>query len=210
MDPQEQQFDDAMRFGTKTVYAPSLTKESLAAFVPAMPSTQEGRLASVMENLNILGGRADPVGVPQGLQAKNYADEVEANGARFFADVKAREAAEEYLQEKRKLEQELAASSAEEGAKIAAGGKKQQPIIQDAEESIKKTILESAVEGKHEKPAFATDPVGISRSWHLRAGTYTQRDVESFEKKLTSLLGAAGAGAGAGAGKGGKNVKAKA
>lgn len=200
-----------MRFGTKTTYAPSLTREGLAAFVPAMPSTREGHLAAVMENLNILGGRADPVGVPQGLQAKSYADEVEANGARFFADVKAREAAEEYLQEKRKLEQELAASStAEEGKGEQKQQQKQQPqpIIQDAEESIKKTILESAVEGKHEKPTFATDPVGISRSWHLRAGTYTQRDVESFEKKLTSLLGAAGAGGGAG--KGGKNVKAKA
>lgn len=200
-----------MRFGTKTTYAPSLTREGLAAFVPAMPSTREGRLATVMENLNIIGGRADPVGVPQGLQAKSYADEVEANGARFFADVKAREAAEEYLQEKRKQEQELpaAASSAEEGkeGEKQQQQQQQQPIIQDAEESIKKTILESAVEGKHEKPTFATDPVGISRSWHLRAGTYTQKDVESFEKKLTSLLGAAGAGAGA---KGGKNVKAKA
>lgn len=209
MDPQELQFDDAMRFGTKTTYTPSLAREALTAFVPAMPSTREGRLATVMENLNILGGRADPVGVPQGLQAKSYADEMEANGARFFADLKAREAAEEHLQEKRKQEQELAAS-AEEG-KEKQKQQQPQPIIQDADESIKKTILESAVEGKHEKPTFATDPVGISRSWHLRAGTYTQRDVESFEKKLASLLGAVGAGAGAGAGaKGGKNVKAKA
>lgn len=173
-----------------------------------MPSTQEGRLATVLENLNILGGRADPVGVPQNLQAKSYADEVEANGARFFADLKAREAAEEYLQEKRKQEQEQLAAAGEEEGKAPAEQKQQQqqPIIQDVDESVKKTILESAVEGKHEKPKFATDPVGISRSWHLRAGTYTQKDMESFEKKLTSLLGAAG-GAGA---KGGKNVKPQA
>lgn len=185
-----------------------MTKETLAAFVPATPSTQEGRLATVMENLNILGGRADPVGVPQHLQAKSYADEVEANGARFFADLKAREAAEEYLQEKRKLELELA-SAGEEGkeekAAPAEEQKQQQPIIHDVEEAVKKTILESVVEGKHEKPKFATDPVGISRSWHLRAGTYTQKDVETFEKKLTSLLGAAGAAGGA---KGGKKAKA--
>lgn len=207
MDPQEQQFDDAMRFGTKTTYAPSLTKETLAAFVPAMPSTQEGRLATVMENLNILGGRADPVGVPQHLQAKSYADEVEANGARFFADLKAREAAEEYLQEKRKQEQQTPAAGEEGKEEKAAPAeqKQQQPIIQDVEEAVKKTILESVVEGKHEKPKFATDPVGISRSWHLRAGTYTQKDVESFEKKLTSLLGAAG---GAGGAAGGKKAKA--
>lgn len=185
------------------MYAPSLTKETLAAFVPAMPSTQEGRLATVLENLNILGGRADPVGVPQNLQAKSYADEVEANGARFFADLKAREAAEEYLQEKRKQEQ-LAAAPEEGKEEKAPAEQKQEPIIQEAEESIKKTILESAVEGKHEKPQFATDAVGIARSWHLRAGTYTQKDVESFERKLTSLLGAAGGAGGAKGGKGGK------
>ncbi|KAL7939634.1 hypothetical protein V8C35DRAFT_287221 [Trichoderma chlorosporum] len=198
MDPQEQQFDDAVRFGTRTEYKPSLTKEALATFVPATPSTHEGRLATVMENLSIIGGRADPVGVPQGLQAKNYADEVQANGARFFADAKAREAAERHLQEQRR-EQLLA-----EGKEVPAEQQQQQPIIQGAEEAVKKAILDQAVAGKHETPRFATDPVGISRAWHLRAGTYTQRDVDKFEKKLTSLLGA-GAG-----GKGGKNVKAQA
>ncbi|RFU75070.1 hypothetical protein TARUN_7169 [Trichoderma arundinaceum] len=196
MDPQEQQFDDAMRFGTKTGYSPLLTKEALAAFVPAIPATKEGRLAAVMENLSILGGRADPVGVPQNLQARNYAEEVEGNGARFFADVKGREAAERHLQEKRT--QQLQA----EGKEEASGEQQKQPIIQDAEDAVKKVILEQAVEGKHETPRFATDPVGIARAWHLRAGTYTQKDVESFEKKLTSLLGAGG--------KGGKNANANA
>ncbi|KAH0530546.1 hypothetical protein TsFJ059_005154 [Trichoderma semiorbis] len=195
MDPQEQQFDDAVRFGTRTEFKPSLTKEALTTFVPATPATPEGRLATVMENLSILGGRADPVGVPQGLQAKNYADEVQDNGARFFADVKAREAAEEYLQEQRR-EKLLA-----EGKEVPA---EQQPIIKDAEEAVKKAILDQAVAGKHETPRFATDPVGISRAWHLRSGTYTQRDVEKFEKKLTTLLGVGVAG------KGGKNVKAQA
>ncbi|EHK25312.1 uncharacterized protein TRIVIDRAFT_118880, partial [Trichoderma virens Gv29-8] len=189
MDPQEQQFDDAVRFGTRTEYKPSLTKEALSTFVPATPSTPEGRLATVMENLSIIGGRADPVGIPQNLQAKTYADEVQSNGARFFADVRAREAAEQYLQDQRR-EQLLA-----EGKEVPA---EQQPIIQDAGEAVKKAILDHAVAGKHETPRFATDPVGISRAWHLRAGTYTQRDVEKFEKKLTTLLGV-GAGA-----KGGK------
>lgn len=195
MDPQEQQFDDAVRFGTRTAYTPSLTKEALTAFVPATPSTRESRLATVMENLNILGGRADPVGVPQNLQARNYAEEVESNGARFFADAKAREAAEQHLQEKRRQQLEA------EGKEVPG---EQQPIIQDAEEAVRKAILDYAVAGKHETPRFATDPVGIARAWHLRAGTYTQRDVESFEKKLASMLG------GAAGGKGGKNVKAQA
>ncbi|KAL7908773.1 hypothetical protein GGI35DRAFT_480369 [Trichoderma velutinum] len=195
MDPQEQQFDDAVRFGTRTEFKPSLTKEALTTFVPATPATPEGRLATVMENLSILGGRTDPVGVPQNLQAKNYADEVQANGARFFADVKAREAAEQYLQDQRR-EKLLA-----EGKEVPA---EQQPIIQDAGEVVKKAILDQAVAGKHETPRFATDPVGISRAWHLRSGTYTQRDVEKFEKRLTTLLGV-GAG-----GKGGKNAKAQA
>ncbi|KAL7943243.1 hypothetical protein V8C42DRAFT_330118 [Trichoderma barbatum] len=194
MDPQEQQFDDAARFGTRTEYRPSLSKEALTTFVPATPSTREGRLATVMENLSILGGRADPVGLPQGLQAKNYADEVQSNGARFFADAKAREAAEQHLQERRR-EQLLA-----EGKEVPA---EQQPVIQGAEEAVRKAIMDHAVEGKHETPRYATDPVGISRAWHLRSGTYTQGDVEKFEKKLTTLLGI-------GAGAKGKNVKAQA
>lgn len=196
MDPQEQQFDDAMRFGTKTAYSPALTKDALAAFVPAMPSTPESRLATVLENLNILGGKADPVGVPQNLQAKNYADEVEARGARFFADVKARDAAEAYLREKRT--QQLLAEG-----KTVSEEELKKPIVQGAEEAVRTAILEQAVGGKHETPRFATDPVGIARAWHLRAGTYTQRDVEGFEKKLTALLGGGHA-------KGGKSGKAQA
>ncbi|KAL7811909.1 hypothetical protein V8C26DRAFT_408302 [Trichoderma gracile] len=188
MDAQEQQFDDAARFGTRTEYKPSLKKEDLAAFVPAAASsTQESRLAAVLEDLAVLGARGDPVGVPQNLQAKSYAAEVESNnGARFFADAKAREAAERYLQEQRR-------------EKLLAEGKKEEeiprePILQDAEEAVRKAVVENAVQGKHETPKFATDPVGIARAWHLRAGTYTQRDVEKFEKKLVSLLAVGGKG----------------
>ncbi|PTB68852.1 hypothetical protein BBK36DRAFT_1166735 [Trichoderma citrinoviride] len=189
MDPQEQQFDDAARFGTRTEYKPSLSKEDLAAFVPAAPSsTPEARLAAVMEDLAVLGARGDPVGVPQNLQAKSYAAEVEGNGGvRFFADGKAREAAERYLQEQRR-ERLLAEGKAEEEMP-------REPIIRDAEEAVRKVVVDHAVQGKHEAPKFATDPVGIARAWHLRAGTYTQRDVERFEKKLVSLLAVGGKGA---------------
>ncbi|KAK1247191.1 hypothetical protein MKX07_002100 [Trichoderma sp. CBMAI-0711] len=197
MDPQEQQFDDAARFGTRTEYKPSLNKEDLAAFVPAAPSsTRESRVAAVLEDLAVLGARGDAVGVPQNLQAKSYAAEVEGNGgARFFADGKAREAAERYLQEQRR-EKLLAEGKAEEEIP-------REPILQDAEEAVRKAVVENAVQGKHETPKFATDPVGIARAWHLRAGTYTQRDVDKFEKKLVSLLAVGG-------GKGGVKSQAKA
>jgi hypothetical protein len=200
MDPQEQQFDDAARFGTRTEYKPSLNKEDLAAFVPAAPSsTRESRVAAVLEDLAVLGARGDAVGVPQNLQAKSYAADVEDNGgARFFADGKARAAAEQYLQEQRR-EKLLAEGKAEEEIP-------REPILQDAEEAVRKAVVESAVQGKHETPKFATDPVGIARAWHLRAGTYTQRDVEKFEKKLVSLLAVGGGGGG----KGGVKSQAKA
>ncbi|KAJ6442923.1 serine/threonine-protein phosphatase PP-Z [Purpureocillium lavendulum] len=194
MDPAEQEFDDAMRFGTKTQYAPSLTMESLAAFTPADASTPQGRTATVVQSLSALG-TADPVGVPQVFQARSYVQDLEKAGVRFFADATARDAAEAYLQKKR---QEEAAGKDGEEAAVST-----ERIIQDAEEAIRKVILDKAVAGQHEKPKFAADPVGVARSWHLRAETYAQKDVESFEKKLKSLVGA-GAAAGGKAGKKGK------
>lgn len=139
-----------------------------------------------MKNLSILGG-ADPVGTPQNLQARNDAEDLEKDGLRFFADVKAKEAAEQYLQERKKN-----LSQSEVGGDAAAATAETVPeerIISDAEESIRNVILDDAVFGKHEALKFASDPVGVSRSWHLRAETYRQKDVEDFEKKLTSLIG---------------------
>jgi len=194
MDPAEQEFDNAMRFGTKTQYTPSLTLESLAAFMPANASTAQGRTATVVQNLSTLG-TADPVGAPQDLQAKSYAQDLEDEGVRFFADAKARDAAEAYLQKKRQDE-----AAGKDGEEAAASTER---IIQDAEEAIRKVILDKAVAGQHEKPQFAADPVGVARSWHLRAETYAQKDIDSFEKKLKSLVGG-GAAAGGKAGKKGK------
>lgn len=201
MDPIEEEFDKAMRFGTSSQFTPSITLESLAAFTPANPSTEAGRKATVLDNLSALG-TADPVATPQALQAGSYAADLEAGGLRFFADLKARDAAEQYLQEKKAKEAAAAAASstssdASPGAKEVKGGQEQ--IISGAEESIRKVIIDQAIQGNHETPQFATGPVALSRLWHLRSETYTKRDIERFEKKLTSLVGA---GAGAGAGKG--------
>ncbi|KYK54703.1 hypothetical protein DCS_06663 [Drechmeria coniospora] len=184
MDPVEQEFDRAMRFGTRAAYNPSLTLDSLAPFMPASTSTAAGRTATVMQNLSILG-TADPVGVPQDLQAKDYAQDLEVEGIRFFADAKAKAATEEYLQKKRREE---AAGKEGEGATTST-----EPIVKDAEEVVRTVILDRAIVGRHEKLAFAEDAVGVARSWHLRAETYTQKDVETFEKKLKSLLSSSGA-----------------
>ncbi|GAB0131922.1 hypothetical protein EsDP_00000375 [Epichloe bromicola] len=172
MDPYEEQFDKDMRFGTKTTYAPSLTLDSLAAFAPAVPTSEAGRKATVLENLSALG-TADPVGVPQDLQAASYAADLEAHGVRFFADSKAKDAAEKYLQQK-------------EGE---AGEKKDDVLVSGAEESVRKVIFEQAVMGEHERMTFSTEPAGVSRTWHLRAETWKKSDLDKFENKLTSLVG---------------------
>ncbi|KAK8927431.1 hypothetical protein VCV18_003907 [Metarhizium anisopliae] len=174
MDPYEEQFDRDMRFGAATAYAPRLTMGSLAPFAPATPSSAAGRRATVLGNLSALG-TADPVGVPQDLQARSYAEDLESEGLRFFADAKAREAAERYLQEKR--------------AEGAGAGEGEGEIIRDAGESVRSVVLDKAVRGEHEKMVFREGPVGVARNWHLRAETYTGKDVESFENKLNSLVG---------------------
>ncbi|KAG6011999.1 hypothetical protein E4U43_007995 [Claviceps pusilla] len=178
MDPYEEQFDRDMRFGTCTIYQPSLTLDSLAAFAPAVPTSAAGRKATVLENLCALG-TADPVGAPQELQASGYAADLEAHGVRFFADSKARDAAEQYLQQK----QDKAAAE-EQGS----GGDAKDVIVSGAEESIRKVILEQAVQGEHEKMTFATEPAALSRTWHLRAETWRKSDVDKFERKLKQTL----------------------
>jgi hypothetical protein len=169
MDPYEEQFDKDMRFGVTSAYKPSLTLDSLSAFAPATPTSAAGRHATALENLSALG-TADPVGVPQDLQARSYAQDLETNGLRFFADAKSKAATEQYLQESRT-----------EGEGV---------IISGAEESVRQVIFDKAIRGEHEKMVFAQEPVGVGRNWHLRAETYTGKDIESFQKKLTSLVGA--------------------
>ncbi|KID60413.1 hypothetical protein MAN_09946, partial [Metarhizium hybridum] len=140
--------------------------------VGAVPSQGQPHRAQPLGSLSALG-TADPVGVPQDLQARSYAEDLESEGLRFFADAKAREAAERYLQEKRA-----------EGA-----GEGEGEIIRDAGESVRSVVLDKAVRGEHEKMVFKEGPVGVARNWHLRAETYTGKDVESFENKLNSLVG---------------------
>lgn len=188
MDPAEKAFDEAMRFGTQTQYNPSLTLESLAEFMPATPSTPAGRAATALRNLSLLGP-ADSIGGPLKLQARSYAQDLEAGGVRFFADANAREETEAFLQQKRR--DEGAAAAAGSGSTEGGGGEGR--IIQPADDAIRQAIVDKAIVGRHEAPQCVMDPVGLSRSWHLRSETYTQNDVDAFEKKLQSLLGKANA-----------------
>ncbi|KAM4058492.1 hypothetical protein HRG_006543 [Hirsutella rhossiliensis] len=169
--------------------------------MPATPSTPAGCAAAALQNLSLLGP-ADPIGAPLDLQARSYAQDLEASGVRFFADANAREEAEAFLQQKRR--DEAAAAAAKEGGDVAASGisSSEERIIQPADETVRQVIVDRAIVGQHEAPQYATDPIGLARSWHLRAETYSQNDVDQFEKKLQSLLSKAGkAGAPQGAGR---------
>ncbi|KJZ71467.1 hypothetical protein HIM_09106 [Hirsutella minnesotensis 3608] len=74
-------------------------------------------------------------------------------------------------------------------------------IIGPADEAVRKVVVDRALSGQYEEPKFAADPVGIARSWHLRSETYTAKDLESFEKKLKSLVARTGGKSGGAPGK---------
>lgn len=179
------EFENLIKFGTTSEYNPSLTMDSLVEFMPSFPSTAGGKTATVVENLSILG-RAEPVGATLDLHAREHASRVRHEGLRFFADVKTREDVEEYMQNNRRDYLASQAAAAADGAAPTDAEPKQ--IIGDPEEAIRKVIVDRAVVGVHETPKFAADPVGVARSWHLRDGSYTQKDVDVFEKKLASML----------------------
>lgn len=188
IEPAEKEFDDYIRFGTRTNYTPSLNFESLAEYMPPVASNSAKKASTILQNLSYLG-TGERVATPQGLQASNYAASATQGGMDFFADVESRRAAEEYLQKKRYDEAVAKAKAdAPEGTEPAPVEMNTEPIIKDVEDSIKKAILEQAVAGKYEAPKPPTDPVTISRNWHLRAETWTEKETQAFEAKLTSLL----------------------
>jgi hypothetical protein len=194
VEPAEKEFDDYIRFGTRTNYTPSLDAESLAEYMPPMASKSAKKTATILQNLSYLG-TTEHVATPQGLQASNYAAAIKRGGAEFFADVESRRAAEEFLQKKR-YDKAVAKAKADapEGTEPAPVEMNTEPIIKDVEESIKKVILEQAVAGKYEAPQAPTDPVSISRNWHLRSETWTEKETDAFQAKLTSLLAKANRG----------------
>lgn len=169
-------------------YNPSLTSETLAGCMPPVASKSAVNASTILQNLSKLG-TGERVATPQGLQARNYAIAAQEGGLSFFADVESRRAAEEYLQTKRHDEAVAKATAdAPEGSEPPTVERNSEPIIKDVEESIKKVILEQAVAGNHEAPQPAIDPISISRNWLLRSETWTEKEIQAFEGKLTSLL----------------------
>lgn len=184
----EKEFDDAIRFGTRTIYKPELTAESLLEYMPAVASKTAAKSATVLQNLNYLG-TGDHIATPLGLQAGGYGDDIEANGMRYFAVPEDKNLAEAYLQEKRYTDAiAKAAADAPEGEEPTPVERNNEPIIAGVEESIKKVILEKAIAGQHEALKKDTDPVTLARNWHLRNETWTGKEADAFEKKLTELL----------------------
>lgn len=172
MDPAEQEFDNAMRFGTTTTYNPSLTLEDLAQFAPAVPTSAAGRRATVLQNLSLLGG-SEQVGTPRNYHISDAAAQLSESGVRFFADASRKDAAATYLKSK----------PAAEGEGGEAGN------VQAAEEAIRKTITEQAVKGTHESPKFATNWKEMMHSTFLRSETYKVKDMNAFEGKIAALAG---------------------
>ncbi|PFH59132.1 hypothetical protein XA68_12772 [Ophiocordyceps unilateralis] len=213
MTVEERALDRELRFGTTTVYEPYLTMEDLTPYVPPDPSTEAGQKATVLQELCLLAGGNSAV-VGDNLGPHVDAQALRDGGMRYFADLEDKEAAEEYLQMKQSLRERFEKrkkETAEEGGGATSTSRgsgttiatleeqfaevmedeaeRPRPIIQPADESVRKAVMDRAILGDYEKPTFATDPIGIARSWHLRSGTYLPSDVESFERKLQSLLG---------------------
>ena len=181
IEPSQQAFMDAMRFGVPTTYTPSLTRESLALHMPPVASSSNPRAPAIHQSLSTLG-TADRVGVPGELPPTMYALDLKEGGVRYFADVESKERTEAYLQQKRREEAQAKATG---DAPVEVNNDR---IISDAEDAIKKVVLDEAVAGQHQAPTFATDPVAVSRNWHLRAETWGSKETKAFEDKLTSML----------------------
>lgn len=173
MDPAEQEFDNAMRFGTMTTYAPALDAGALLDFAPAVPTSASGRRATVLQNLSTLGA-SEQVGVPRGLTVSDQAAQLSKSGLRYFADAQAKAATEGHLKGQETEETKT------EGA-----------VIQPVEESVRNFITETAVKGKHEAPKYATNWQGVMRSTFLRSESYTQKAIDGFEGKVAALVGKA-------------------
>jgi hypothetical protein len=190
-----------MRFGEKTVWTPELTADTLAPYMPSVPSSASAAArAAVLKNLSILaqGTSADFAGQPEIQHGSHTAWELRERGMRFFPDPQAKEEAEASLQEWRThirtLDETLEANGEQPIYSKANHAHLRQlvtadgPILKEAEASVKKAVVDAAVRGAHEKPVFAEDTPGLMKSWGLREGSYTDGDRKKFESKVLTLL----------------------
>ncbi len=187
LDAAETELDNAMRFGVAEKYEPKMDVDSLLEFAPASGINAAGRRAAVLQELSTLGA-AEHVGMSKGLIPRHHAENIERQGVTFFASPADKEAAEAYLQDKKSQEQQKEGAEGEADAQAKTDAPTQ-PIITPAEESVRQVVLDTAVTGKHEAPAFATDLHAIVRSLQLRSGSYRAKDMATFMTKLEKLAG---------------------
>lgn len=170
-EPEQKEFEDAVRFGTTTEYSPKLTLEDLKLHLPSVPG-QNG--ANVHASLATLG-TADHVGLSGEFTPQLFAKDLRENGLRYFADLEDKRRTEKFLSKKKPF------NKAEKGTQV----------IQAAEQAIRERVIETVVAGKIEAPKYvdaSKDAVQISRNWHLRSETWGNKETRLFEEKLTSLL----------------------
>ncbi|CAG9955076.1 unnamed protein product [Clonostachys rosea f. rosea IK726] len=189
-DPAEEALEQVVRFGTTEVFNPApVTAEALTDFMPTVPSASGSKSATVLENLQYLG-TGDRVGTALGLQASGYGERLQQGGLLFFAEPETKAGLEQAMQEKRYDDAVTQAylNTAEDEEPAPVERNNEVIMMDGVEESIKQVILNKAVAGQHEAIKQASDPVGVARNWHLRSETWSEKETNLFEAKLTSLL----------------------
>lgn len=164
--PEEQEYVNKVEQGVVTPYTPSVTLEDFAGHGPAMATDSPlGGMEAAMKSMRILGG-GKPF-CPDGYyndpkdSLKRYWEEKKPL---FFDDVREKE----WLENSRESE----------------------ITIHTARETTKEAILQAAVQGKYEAPAFVElrDALGQIAKYHAQDATWKPYDGESFESKVRSLL----------------------
>lgn len=163
---EEKMWLEAHEQGVQMDYKPSLTKESLLGYGPAVVSSSPvSKVETALRNMRVLSG-----GAPFNAGAQGYtlpadvSTQIRRNKPVFFSDVKERE----WLQE------------SEEGPKEYT------PV----HDETKKAIIEAAIRGKHVAPSFATskDIYGTLAMYYNRDNTYQAGDGRKLDAKVRALL----------------------
>jgi hypothetical protein len=156
--------------GNPSTYTPDATLQSLMGYMPALAtdSSPLGRAGTVMAN----------------LRALSWAEPFDSQASRLAA-----------LDNKKRLEWDgaLLFSHLDDKAEISKITGRE---VQGPDETVRATILETAVMGRYEAPEFVGDVKGrgvekaaaLARSVHRLADSYGPQQTRSFEEKLASLM----------------------
>ena len=156
---------EAHEQGVQTTYKPSLTKESLLGYGPAVVSTTPvSKVETALRNMRILSGGAPFNASANYTHPEDVSQQVRRNKPVFFSDVKERE-------------WQLQSND---------GPEEFTPV----HDETKKAIIQAAIQGKHVAPTFATakDIYGTLAMYHNRDSTYQAEDGKKLDAKVRSLL----------------------